>query len=108
MSQVDVQELWTEVAPYQRIDLCRLMSEISEDHMCAGWDSGLEFRLWSMVQGGLRDYGVGEVPESVVAGLRTLAENCGGWWCWPRGADEPAFVPMAEWLEAYAAMTAAQ
>jgi hypothetical protein len=32
--------------------LVRLMSDLSEEHYCAGWMGGLEFSLWRIVEGG--------------------------------------------------------
>lgn len=62
----------------------RLMSDISEEHYCAGWNSGLDVALWNIVQGGPRRYGMDEVSPENVAELRRLHEKSGGWW-----AEEP-------------------
>lgn len=73
-----------------------LMSEISEDCICARWELGLEFRLWAMVQGGARHFGMSEVSEEDVARLRNLSTSAGGWWRYDR------FVPAVEWAFVYA------
>lgn len=77
------------------------MSDISEETHCAGWMSGLEYDLWSMVQGGDRDYGfMGGVSEEEVAELRRLHEKAGGWWFWHE-QYYATFVPTAAWLDLY-------
>ena len=79
------------------VELCLLMSQISEQEYCAGWINGNEYFIWSKMQG----KGGCDLTESEIAKLRTLADAAGGWWIW-RG-KAPELVPMAEWLEMYAA-----
>jgi hypothetical protein len=80
------------------IALEMLMSQVSEEHYCAGWMSGLEFSLWWMLEDS-RDYGAREVSESDLARLRDLHEACGGWWHWQDHEVHGAvFVQTAEWL----------
>lgn len=83
--------------------LRELMSDISEDCWCAGWLHGLEYSLWSMVQGGDRKFGMDEVRQHEVDELRRLSEEAGGWWAFPDDATDEVFVPMADWLAQYAA-----
>jgi hypothetical protein len=87
------------------------MSAISEKYFCAGWLNGLEHDLWPMLQGGSRDFGLGEVTEAEVDDLRRLHARAGGWWAWFEGSAEHAtpdhgnlgggvrFVPTAAWLD---------
>jgi hypothetical protein len=49
------------------------MSQISERHWCAAWLRDLEFSLWSMLEGGPREFGMGELSAEELAGLRVLA-----------------------------------
>lgn len=78
-----------------------LMREISEEHWCSGWEGGLEFDLWAIVQGGSADYGAGEVTEANVQRLHDMAERSGGWWRWEQGTGE-VFVGAEEWTRLYA------
>ncbi len=72
-----------------------LMRDISEEQHCAGWVSGLEFYLWSLVE---RDGLSGEtLSEGKTDALRTLSANAGGWWMWNE------FVPLERWRHIYAA-----
>jgi len=82
--------------------LAAKMSDISEDCYCAGWLSGLEHSLWWFVVDGPGEWGMGKVDEDDVRALRALSEKCGGWIVWREGVGE-VFVPLAEWLPAYAA-----
>jgi hypothetical protein len=75
--------------------LYQLMSDVSEDHYCAGWMSGLEYDLWGMVRGGPRHYGMGDVEPETVAELRQLSDDCGGWHTHDR------LVPLDEWRREY-------
>ncbi len=79
-----------------------LMSDISEEYYCAGWLIGLEFTLWSMLEGGSREFGMGVVTEDEVKRLRELSEQCGGWW-WGGETDDDVcrFVTLEEWAEIY-------
>lgn len=82
--------------------LRHLMSEISEDHYCAGWLIGLEFRLWRIVLGGPPKFGFDDVSPERIADLERLSKKCGGWIVWSEGCGE-VFVPMDEWQRMYAA-----
>lgn len=80
-----------------------LMHGLSEHYYCAGWLNGLEYRLWRMVQGGARNFGMGEIEEGDVARLRTLAERSGGWWMWrDDGLYMEHFLTTEAWLAVYA------
>jgi hypothetical protein len=74
------------------------MSDISEECYCAGWMSGNEFALWSLVQNNGGQYGIGYMSPSDVASLRALSSAAGGWIVW---SDGPKFMPMDEWLRHY-------
>lgn len=87
--------------------LAALMSEISEEHWCAGWDADLEFRLWRQAQGAPFVGGdwSDDVCEDDRAQLRRLSAACGGWVYWKssddgqwREGDGRTFIPLAEWL----------
>ena len=78
-----------------RIALAALMSSLSEDLWCAGWLTGTERTLWNMVQGGTREWGMGEVSQRQVDLLRLLSDEAEGWIIY--GDDGPQFVPIDEW-----------
>lgn len=82
-----------------RHTLLRVMREWSEDAYGAGWMSGLEFTVWSMVQrwrGG--DPRVNEMDSAM---FHYLHEKSGGWWIWDDTAEHPVFVPAATWNAVY-------
>jgi hypothetical protein len=85
------------------VALRRLMSDMSEEHCCAGWLDGTEYVLWSMVQGGDTKWGFGEVRPESIADLRRLSEAVQGWWRWDDDAGGKVFVPIDEWLRIYEA-----
>jgi hypothetical protein len=78
------------------LGLLGLMSGISEECWCAGWLIGLEFRLWDAKANA--KCGREIVTERQATLLRLLSEECGGWWHWKDGADNPQFVSIDEWL----------
>ncbi len=85
------------------------MSEISEDMVCAGWEIGLEFILWTMVidaPNGSRRYVTGDVAACDLLRLAKLARDLGGWVIWDDNVEAvdggcQRFIPMAEWLAMY-------
>lgn len=79
--------------------LQKVMSEISEEHWCAGWMSSLEYILWDAVAGKRKDICSAEEIEQ----LKYLSEKCGGWVIWDKQAKGERFVPMEEWLRLYEA-----
>lgn len=71
------------------------MRDLSEDHYCAGWMSGLEYTLWRAVTTEPMvaiDYGIGVITLAELQSLRELSGKAGGWWTHRR------FVPMDEWV----------
>jgi hypothetical protein len=95
------------------VRLFSLMTGISEDRWCAGWDSGLENWLWRAVEQGLTSDGQGHgayPTPAELALLKSLSAEAGGWLVWDAGYQNPdprlefaRLVPMAEWLKVYAA-----
>jgi hypothetical protein len=79
-------------------ELAALMSEISEDQYCAGWESGLEYSLFSAAFEGTC-YGDG-ISLRQRQGLMELAHRCDGWWVFVKGWGQ-RFMPMEEWTEMY-------
>lgn len=79
--------------------LRKLMSDISEEHYCAGWLGGLEYDLWAMLNGTRGyEYGNGEVAEFMIDELQRLSEKSGGWWVCDNEIGNK-FVTIEEWLE---------
>lgn len=77
-------------------ELAALMSEISENQYCAGWEAGLEFSLFAFAYEGA-EYGDGPSLKQR-QGLIELARRCGGWWVWDNNLR---FIRMEEWTEMY-------
>lgn len=75
------------------------MRDWSQDAYAAGWMSGLEFTLWSMVlrwRGG--DTRVNEMDSAM---FHYLHQKSGGWWVWDDEAGHPVFVPTQTWVQMY-------
>lgn len=82
--------------------LLSLMSEISEDHYCAGWLINLEFILWETIFESPNKY-FGDSPISIanIAKLLELTYRCQGWWTWSDDQKGETFLPYEEWLPIY-------
>lgn len=74
------------------------MSDLSEEHWCAGWLMGCERTLWNAVQEGPFRWGMQDLAQRDVDRLRELHERAGGWWRWSDKAMRALFVPTHEWL----------
>lgn len=94
-------------------ELAQLISDISENTICATWDTGIEFRAWKWVcSRPTEDFAwmMDTVSVSDVNRMRELSEQIGGWVYWREHEigelddDEVGvrFIPMAEWLTLYA------
>jgi len=89
--------------------LAELMSEISEDHYCAGWLGDLEYSLWSIVTGASANmFGFGPIEWWKIKRLKALSAATGGWIELQRHAEHETFVPLDAWLPRFAAHQAAQ
>jgi len=87
--------------------LIDLMSEISEDHYCAGWMSALEYDLFGIVVGDrLNHYGLGPIDVEKIQRLRELADELDGWVHWTDDGEK--FIAKDEWLKLYAPYRADQ
>lgn len=82
--------------------LMTLMSDISERCYCAGWSLGLENILWAMVvdPSAPREFGMDEVSDAEVEGMRELSRLIGGWIIYDRANGE-TFVTMEQWVAMY-------
>lgn len=85
--------------------LALLMSETSEDCMCAGWLIDCEHTLWRMLSepNETHEWGLSEVVPDILQALQRLSEKCGGWIRWRDVAKGEWFVPLDDWLERHAA-----
>lgn len=74
------------------------MSNISEETIFAGWESGLEFRLWRAVQNLPADheYCGTTIHAERIARLRDVAEWLGEWMVW-QDDDGITPVPLDLW-----------
>ena len=85
-------------------ELAELMSDISEDHYCAGWLIDLEYSLWSIVTGdSANTFGFGAIERWKIKRLKALSAATGGWIERQRDAEHETFVPMEIWLKQFAA-----
>ena len=73
------------------------MVRISECCWCASWVPDLEFSLWSMLLGGPRQFGMGDVSDADVDALRGLSDRAGGWWRWSERECVEVFVSFDDW-----------
>lgn len=75
--------------------LYRLMSRISEDHYCAGWIAGNEYRLWHAITdlGEGNRCGRGSLRPKDAEALRQLAARIDGWIYWDDGDLGPKSKP---------------
>jgi hypothetical protein len=92
--------------PTAAVALNNFMSELSEKYWCAAWLRGLEIGLWKVREGQQgtfaadgkeADEWTGDLPPEDVARLRTLSDQCGGWWGWSEEDGDEVFVPLDEW-----------
>lgn len=81
-------------------ELASLISEISEEYHCAGWQSGIEFDIWQALHCDPPPFHECMLPRER---MLQLSEQIGGWLHWPHEypVDEkmPRFVPLDEWLQ---------
>lgn len=85
--------------------LSMLMSEISEECMCAGWEMGLEYTLWDVVLGRPIWSRWEDVTPEQREMLCELSQELGGWVIWnpdPKATGDTLFVPLDEWRKMYA------
>lgn len=92
---------YPELTPAQR-ELADYMSDLSEEHYCAGWLNDLEFALWGFVVDGPGMFGVLRVTPGKIARLIQLSSACGGWIVWRDEDQSETSLPMTEWLALYA------
>ncbi len=91
--------------------LIDLMSDISEEALCAGWMADNEYRLWAMLvePDDSRVYARADVSSEQIAEMRRLSELIGGWIEYvvgddiERGAWGEHFVPLDAWLPRFKA-----
>ena len=87
--------------------LARVMSDLSEEHFCAGWLTGCEYSLWASLTGheiaGMTGW---KITEDEKAELRLAQEVAGGWVIWSKDAGGQSFLSNKEWLEHLASLTA--
>lgn len=79
--------------------LREMIRDISEEGVCAGWDSDIEFAVWSIVhEDADPQFFMVLVDENMRGDLDALSKRAGGWWTW---RDEPeageVFVTLDEW-----------
>lgn len=91
--------------------LSLLMSEISEDCMCAGWEIGLEYALWDALLGKPLWGRWNSITPEQIEMLRELSHELGGWVIWnpdPNATEDTLFLPLSDWQKKYADYVAKQ
>lgn len=94
--------------------LAIVMSEISERNWCAGWDHGLEYRLWAAMQfnnpwhprDDVPAYARNVITHEEIVMLRTLSDLAGGWVIY--GANGEELIALAAWERQFAEWLAAR
>ena len=91
--------------------LAMLMSELSEEHMTAGWEGGLECTLWDALQGKPLWTNWQNIRPDRLEMLREMSAELGGWLVSDYDEHDKdygnlmhglRFVPLSEWQEIYA------
>lgn len=75
--------------------LRNLMSDISEECWCSGWEGNTEYALWEIVITDTPYWGDALLLPSQSLDLRNLSEAIGGW------CDYEGFVPLDVWQERF-------
>lgn len=91
--------------------LSMLMSEISEECMCAGWIMDLEYTLWDVLQGKPVWSRWSDISPTQLEMLREVSEELGDWVIWnpdPKATEDTVFVSLGEWQRMYAERAAKQ
>ena len=92
----------TDLTPEQ-LALAEYMSEISETTYHSGWEGGLEYHLWHVVQRYPLSCGrrlLDELDQEHLQNLKALSDRCGGWIVYDDATAE-TFVPMDAWKARY-------
>lgn len=82
--------------------MAREMSDISEETVCAGWEGGLEFRLWRAVTELPADhcYCGTTIPACRIDRLRQVAEYLGEWIVWDEFTG-PKPIAFEKWMTVF-------
>ena len=84
-----------------RQGLRAMIETISEQAFSAGWASGVEFRVWKVLQEGSEQLAQATVSASTREGLRVLSRGCNGWLAWSERHCGPSWLPLDEWTAAF-------
>lgn len=83
--------------------LATMISDISEWTYAAGWDMGIEHRLWRWTRTGEpTDYYAGRRDGDHLATLRALSALIGGWVVWQDAAPGWRYATTAEMEDGHA------
>lgn len=78
--------------------LAALISDLSEEGWCAGWEHGVEREAWYVANGERSHIGRHEVEPSERDALLALHKMLDGWVTWDSERGR-RFVTTAEWLK---------
>lgn len=82
------------MSPEQELE--DLVSLISEEACCAGWEMGIEFDLWDRITSDRRDLVQITLSEDRISHLQRLRDAVGGWIVFQRGVG-PTVIPLSDW-----------
>lgn len=92
---------WTD-KPFGR--LVNMMSDLSEEYICAGWLSGCEFHIWKLTNKPGK-WGSGlwsvDITEEIASTLLELSKQCGGWPAWNEEKGGVELVPIDNWIQRF-------
>jgi hypothetical protein len=84
-----------------------LMSEISEEHWCAGWMAGNEYSIWESITTGELYYGTDNIDLALINKIKDLSQELNGWIVWDNDSKVPVekwgpyFIEMNDWILMY-------
>ena len=86
-----------------RAALLERLRHVSEAATCAGWYGALEFIVWDRLGRAPSRLGQLVLDEALLTELELLARRAGGWFVYEPDADDPEFIPLADWQPRYEA-----
>lgn len=87
----------------------QMMSDVSEECWCAGWNEGTEYGVWRLIEEG-GSWGMCRAEDlPVLVAIKAFAEQIDAWVIWPGkpAVEGPRVVALDEWRAMYAKKSAA-
>ena len=78
------------------------IEDISDDCFCATWLSGIEYELWSIIQGDTPAINLySTIYQSELDDMKLLSTEINGWVTWGDDDIQPMYISLDEWLITY-------